>query len=404
MERTKGSTAGLRGHVAARGRGASNRAPLERSGRNLSQFPRALIAWQRRSGRHELPWQGARDPYRIWLSEIMLQQTQVGAVIPYYERFVARFPDVHSLARASQHEVLRLWSGLGYYARARNLHRAARIVARERAGHFPDNVEDLARLPGVGRSTAGAIAAFAFGRRAPILDGNVKRLFARCFGIDGYPGEARVTQRLWTLAESLLPRRAIEPYTQALMDLGATVCTRSRPRCAQCPLRAQCTALREGRVSDLPAPRPLRARPLRRETWLIALHDGQVLLERRPAEGVWGGLWALPRLAVRSDAVQGLLGAAPLRMRRRVPFEHGFTHFRLRVRPMECEFAARPPARPPRTRWLPLAQALRSAQPAPVARLLRALANEADARPARQALQRAGRGARRRRRSPAASA
>lgn len=392
-----------RAHCRARLR-PSNCAPPSHHARAVSHFSRTLIAWQRRAGRHDLPWQAARDPYRIWLSEIMLQQTQVSAVIPYYERFVARFPDVRSLARASQHEVLRLWSGLGYYARARNLHRSARIVAQRRAGRFPDTAEGLAQLPGVGRSTAGAIAAFAFGQRAPILDGNVKRLLARCFGIEGYPGEAQVTQRLWTLAESLLPRRAIEPYTQALMDLGATVCTRRRPRCAQCPLRAQCIALLEGRVSELPAPRPLRARPLRRETWLIALHDGQVLLERRPAEGVWGGLWALPRLDVRRDAVHRLLGARPQRLRRRAAFEHGFTHFRLWVQPMECDFAARPPGRPPHTRWLPLAQALRSAQPAPVTRLLRELLSERRARRARRAPSPAGRGARRHRRSRAAPA
>ncbi|MDX1374538.1 MAG: A/G-specific adenine glycosylase, partial [Burkholderiales bacterium] len=247
----------------------------------MSRFSRTLVAWQRRAGRRDLPWQGTRDPYRVWLSEIMLQQTQVAAAIPYYERFVARYPDVRALARASQHDVLRLWSGLGYYARARNLHRAARVVVREHAGRFPDTVEGLARLPGVGRSTAGAIAAFAFGRRAAILDGNVKRLLARCFGIEGYPGTPAVAARLWALAESLLPRRAIGTYTQALMDLGATLCTRARPQCGRCPLAAQCVALREARVESLPAPRPRRRLPLRSETWLVAVSGGRVLLERR---------------------------------------------------------------------------------------------------------------------------
>jgi A/G-specific adenine glycosylase len=366
----------------------------------VSRFSRTLIAWQRHAGRHDLPWQGTRDPYRIWLSEIMLQQTQVTAVIPYYERFVARFPDVLSLARASQHDVLRLWSGLGYYARARNLHRAARLVALEHAASFPDSVEGLARLPGVGRSTAGAIAAFAFGRRAPILDGNVKRLLARCFGIPGYPGDARVATRLWSLAEAHLPRRGIEAYTQALMDLGATICTRARPGCDQCPLRAQCVALRTERVEALPAPRPRRARPLRRETWLLALNHHHVLLERRPAQGLWGGLWALPRLDTARgarDAAQRLLGAAPVQLRTRPAFEHGFTHFRLRVRPIECEFATRPPIGPTGTRWIAFTQALRVAQPAPVTRLLRALLNERSGRPARRAPRPAARGARRRR-------
>jgi len=373
----------------------------------VSRFSRTLIAWQRRAGRRDLPWQGTRDPYRIWLSEIMLQQTQVAAVIPYYERFVARYPDVQSLARASQQEVLRLWSGLGYYARARNLHRAARVVAQARGGCFPDTVEGLAQLPGVGRSTAGAIAAFAFGRRSPILDGNVKRLLARCFGVEGHAGEAKVAARLWALAESLLPRRAIEPYTQALMDLGATLCTRARPQCERCPLRAQCVALRTQRVHALPAPRPRRARPLRRETWLVALHGGRVLLERRPAEGIWGGLWALPRLATQrgaNEAVRRLLGARPERTRKHVAFEHGFTHFRLRVRPIECEFGALPVGRPPDTRWMPFAQALRAAQPTPVARLLGSLFSARSARPVPPAPSPAARGARRRRRSRAASA
>ena len=366
-----------------------------------------MIAWQRRAGRRDLPWQGTRDPYRVWLSEIMLQQTQVAAVIPYYERFVARYPDVQSLARASQHEVLRLWSGLGYYARARNLHRAARVVARGHAGRFPDTVESLAQLPGVGRSTAGAIAAFAFGRRAPILDGNVKRLLARCFGVEGYAGEAKVAAELWALAESLLPRRAIEPYTQALMDLGATLCTRTRPQCERCPLRAQCVALRTQRVHALPAPRPRRARPLRRETWLVALHGGRVLLERRPGEGIWGGLWALPRVATErgaDDAVRRMLGARPERTRKHVAFEHGFTHFRLRVQPIECDFAALPERRPPETRWMSFTRALRAAQPAPVARLLRGVFSARSARPVRPAPSPAARGARRRRRSRAAPA
>jgi len=373
----------------------------------LSRFSRTLVAWQRRAGRRDLPWQGTRDPYRIWLSEIMLQQTQVGAVIPYYQRFVAKFPDVHSLAQASQHDVLRLWSGLGYYARARNLHRAARAVARQGRGRFPDTVEGLAELPGIGRSTAGAIAAFAFGRRAAILDGNVKRLLARCFGVDGYPGDAAVAARLWTLAESLLPRRAIETYTQGLMDLGATVCTRARPQCAHCPLRTQCVALCDDRVAELPAPRPRRERPLRRERWLVALHGGRVLLERRPAEGLWGGLWALPRLASQrnvDDTVRRMLGAPPQQITECATFEHGFTHFRLQVQPVECRYVALPPGRLPHARWMPLVQALRAAQPAPVARLLRALLNGRSARPTSPAPPPAARGAVRRRRFPAAPA
>ena len=373
----------------------------------MSRFSRSLIAWQRRAGRRDLPWQGTRDAYRIWLSEIMLQQTQVATVVPYYERFVARYPDVESLARASQDDVLRLWSGLGYYARARNLHRAARVVARDCGGRFPDTLEGLVQLPGVGRSTAGAIAAFAFGRRAPILDGNVKRLLARCFGVEGYPGQAQVAARLWALAESLLPRRAIETYTQALMDLGATVCTRARPECARCPLDAQCVALRDARVPSLPAPRPRKRLPLRSETWLVASQGRRVLLERRPAEGLWGGLWAFPRLAAdgrTAAAVGRTFGKKPSQWVRAAPFEHGFTHFRLRVQPLECDFAVLPAGRPAGTRWMSFAQALRTAQPAPVTRLLRRLLSARSARPARPARPRAARAVRRRRPSRAAPA
>ncbi|MFZ1910499.1 MAG: A/G-specific adenine glycosylase, partial [Burkholderiales bacterium] len=208
----------------------------------MSDFAQTLIGWQRRHGRRGLPWQGTRDPYRVWLSEVMLQQTQVETVIPYYGRFLERFPDVRALAAAAQEDVLRLWSGLGYYARARNLHRTAGIVAAQLNGRFPDTAEELARLPGLGRSSAAAIAAFAFRRREAILDGNVKRVFARCFGIEGYTGGRAVEKRLWQIAVRKLPQREIARYTQALMDLGATVCVRGTPRCAACPLAPRCVA------------------------------------------------------------------------------------------------------------------------------------------------------------------
>src|SRR5688572_15207692 len=234
-------------------------------------FAQKLIRWQRGSGRHNLPWQGTRDPYRIWLSEIMLQQTQVAAVIPYYERFLGRYPSVAALAAASEDDVLRLWSGLGYYARGRNLHKAAQLI-RERG--FPTTAEKIAELPGVGRSTAAAIAVFAFGERAAILDGNVKRVLSRSHGIEE-------KEKLWALAERLLPRRDVETYTQALMDLGATVCTRD-PECGRCPVRTGCVARRTGRVDELPARRPRKALPLRKATWFVYRNAGKVLLERRP--------------------------------------------------------------------------------------------------------------------------
>jgi A/G-specific adenine glycosylase len=342
--------------------------------RAVPDIARALLAWQRGHGRHGLPWQATRDPYRIWVSEVMLQQTQVETVIPYYERFLARFPDLWALADAEEDEVLRLWSGLGYYARARNLHRAARTVARELGGRFPDTAEGLARLPGLGRSSAAAIAAFAFGRREAILDGNVKRVFARFFGVGGYPGERRVEARLWRLAAQELPRRGIGRYTQALMDLGATVCVRGRPRCAACPLAAWCVALRDGRIAELPAPRPRRPSPERAVTWLVLMHAGRVLLERRPAPGLWGGLWAFPETGARGLAAfcRREFGCEPRPARRLDVLEHQFTHFLLRATPVVVDLRKAPPtaAQSPGRLWLDLDDARSAAVPAPVKTLL----------------------------------
>ena len=348
----------------------------------MPDFARNIVAWQRKHGRHGLPWQQGRDPYRIWLAEIMLQQTQVAAVIPYYERMVARFPDVRALARAPQDAVLRLWSGLGYYARARNLHAAARLIVHRHAGKFPDTAAQLQSLPGVGRSTAAAIAAFAYGRRAAILDGNVKRVLARCFGIAGYPGECAVETRLWELAEGLLPRRSLAAYTQALMDLGATVCTRSQPKCMQCPVSEQCVARRDGLIALLPEPRPRRRLPLKRATWLVLLHQGSVLLERRPATGLWGGLWTFPELpqggARPSEArafCRRALGSEVSAVRRLPVIEHGFTHFRLRVLPLGCSVrAVARRAEAPGRLWLEVGDATHAAVPAPVRGLLGELA------------------------------
>lgn len=254
----------------------------------MQDFSARLIAWQRRHGRHDLPWQVA-DPYRIWLSEIMLQQTQVETVIPYYRRFLERFPDVASLAAARQDEVLALWSGLGYYARARNLHAAARQVIAGHAGVFPGDYASLVDLPGVGRSTAAAIAVFARGERRAILDGNVKRVLCRVFGVEGWPGERAVENRLWALAEALLPKTDIGRYTQGLMDLGATLCRRGRPDCQACPYQDDCLARRQGRIAELPAARPRRGLPEKATRMLVLRHAGALLFEKRPASGIWGG-------------------------------------------------------------------------------------------------------------------
>lgn len=334
----------------------------------MSAFARRLIAWQRRHGRHGLPWQGTRDPYRIWLAEVMLQQTRIATVLPYYRRFLGRFPDVAALARAPLATVLRLWSGLGYYARARNLHAAARQVARGLGGRFPNTADALARLPGVGRSTAAAIAVFAFGRRAAILDGNVRRVLARHFGVEGVSAQ-------WRCAQALLPARAIATYTQALMDLGATVCTRANPVCGDCPLARTCFARRAGRVAELPAPRRRAARPQRRAVWLVLLERGRVLLERRPPRGLWGGLWAFPELRGRElrRYCRELLGCTLSSIERAPPLRHEFTHFRLIAQPLVCRVRPRGEGQPPgeERAWMTLRGALRAAAPAPVRRLLR---------------------------------
>jgi A/G-specific adenine glycosylase len=319
-------------------------------------FAGKLVRWQRRHGRNDLPWQGTRDPYRIWLSEVMLQQTQVSAVIPYYERFLARFPDVQALAAAQQDEVLGLWSGLGYYARGRNLHAAAQIIS---GSGFPRNAASIERLPGVGRSTAAAIAAFAFGERAAILDGNVKRVLARHFAVLGWPGERAVQEKLWQIAEALLPVRGIEEYTQGLMDLGATVCT-PQPRCDACPLSPSCAARRRKLTGSIPSPRPRKALPVRDATWHIVRHGGEVLLERRPGAGLWAGLWTFP------ETKPGFIRAKAIGLAR---FEHGFTHFRLRVRPLLYD-AAKKPAQ---GWWVPIEDALAGAVPTPVRKLLKGL-------------------------------
>ena len=330
----------------------------------MADFARKLVVWQRRHGRHGLPWQGTRDPYRIWLSEIMLQQTQVAAAVPYYERFLARFPDIASLARASEEEVLELWSGLGYYARGRNLRLAAREIARQ--GRFPDTIDEILALPGIGPSTAAAIAAFAFGRRAAILDGNVKRLLARCFGVEGEKPQ-------WVLAKKLLPARGIETYTQALMDLGATVCTRTNPACERCPVAKECVARRSGRIHELPAPHRKKPLPTRIATWFVLLHQGSVLLERRPSMGIWGGLWAFPEGPEGNTRsfCKTKFSCEIAKVQRMPVIEHGFTHFRLNVRPIRCsvgKILAR--AEAPGRIWLDVDDAIRAAVPAPVRKLL----------------------------------
>jgi A/G-specific adenine glycosylase len=333
-----------------------------------------IVAWQKKLGRHDLPWQGTRDPYAIWLSEVMLQQTQVATVIPYYLRFLARFPDVASLAAAPLDDVLRLWSGLGYYSRARNLHRAAGVIAEGHGGRFPRRFEDVAALPGVGRSTAAAICVFAYGQRQAILDGNVKRVLARLRGVKGYAGERKVADRLWREAEVLLPRRNVEAYTQGLMDLGATVCARTQPRCPACPVHRDCVAYRRGWVAGLPAPRPRKRLPHKRTVMLVLMRAGEVLLEKRPPSGIWGGMWCLPETARKADLEAHCLkhfGAHVVEVEELETIPHGFTHFTLDIRPLRLRVSALAPgAAEPGVMWLPLEEARGAAIPAPVRKIL----------------------------------
>ena len=365
-------------------------------------FATRLVAWQRLHGRHDLPWQNTVDAYRIWISEIMLQQTQVAAVIPYYERFVAAFPELQSLAAAPLEQVLALWSGLGYYSRARNLHRCAQVIAGEFGGAFPRDAATLAGLPGIGRSTAAAIAALAFGVHVPILDGNVKRVLARHAGVEGFPGLRAVEVELWREAAARMPlsRSTAHPmpdaadvdssagahhrssseiaaYTQAMMDLGATLCTRDRPQCARCPVAADCVALHTGRQAALPAPRPRKQVPQRTVTVLLLRRHETVLVERRPAAGIWGGLWSLPELPDGMDAARYCATRFSAQIVESEPLpaiRHGFTHFHLTITPQPCAVRDWPRrTEEPGLLWLPLTETQGAALPAPIKKLLAGL-------------------------------
>lgn len=310
----------------------------------------------------------------------MLQQTQVATVIPYYLRFLERFPTLSDLAAAPVADVMALWSGLGYYARARNLHKAAQVVMAKHGGVFPATPAAIAELPGIGRSTAHAIAVFCCGARLPILDGNVKRVLCRVLGVEGFPGTAAVESRLWRHAEELLPRRDVPIYIQAQMDLGATVCTR-RPHCDVCPLAGLCVAHAMGRVAELPQPRPRRALPERHATLLVVLQDDCVLLETRPPLGIWGGLMSLPELPPGEEAalhVERRYGTTFHAVAPAPIFAHTFSHFRLHITPLIVHVTAHLAAMEPGQQWLPLADLSAAALPAPVRRILANLAPSAD--------------------------
>jgi len=295
------------------------------------EFQAAVLSWSDREGRKDLPWQDDPSPYRVWVSEIMLQQTQVATVIPYFLRFIKRFPSLPALAEATQDEVLGHWAGLGYYARARNLHQAAQTVMSEHAGELPADLDSLAGLPGIGRSTAGAILSLGRGIRAPILDGNVKRVLSRYAAIEGWPGDPKTARELWALSETLTPPTRVADYTQAMMDLGATLCVRGNPECPRCPVRMGCLAFKLELTADLPSPRPKKDIPSRR-CWMLVLRDGEggFYLEKRPPTGVWGGLWSFPQFEAEGELeawceTQGLT----LRLEALPGRRHTFSHFHL---------------------------------------------------------------------------
>jgi A/G-specific adenine glycosylase len=330
-------------------------------------FQNAILKWFDEYGRHDLPWQQNPTPYRVWVSEIMLQQTQVTTVIPYYQKFMRTFPSVKSLATAPLDEVLHLWSGLGYYARARNLQACAKVVHEKYHGKFPNEIDKLIELPGIGRSTAGAIASLAMDIHAPILDGNVKRFYARVFAIKGWPGSPLVANQMWPLAEKFLPQMRAGDYNQALMDLGATLCTRSKPKCEQCPVKKYCQAYSLNKISEFPG-KKVKAQKPTRSTKMLIIYDeeGRVLLEKRPEYGIWGGLWSFPERALVAESAH-----APTID----PIEHIFSHFKLIIYPILLKKQKSPLVIMENEEhiWYKLADPLPGGVAAPIAKLLQRL-------------------------------
>lgn len=342
----------------------------------MNHFSNSIIAWQKQHGRHDLPWQNTTDPYAIWVSEIMLQQTQVSAVIDYYQKFMARFPNIASLANASQEEVLQYWSGLGYYSRARNLHHAAQQILDDFGGVFPRDFDAILSLAGIGRSTAAAISSFAFSIAQPILDGNVKRVFSRYFLVEGWPSTPKVENQLWQIAEQYMPKVGIVAYIQGLMDLGASICTRSKPKCFECPLNIGCRAYVENRVADLPTPKPRKPLPQKETTMLLVQYCNDILLEKRPTNGIWGGLWSFPEMGMSEIASENVLKRFKLNTELGEPQEiinHAFTHFKLVITPQPLQVIHKPENTPSNTIWLSVDEAIGAAIPTPVRTILQRL-------------------------------
>jgi A/G-specific adenine glycosylase len=311
---------------------------------NLSSaFSQAVLSWFDDNGRHDLPWQHNKTPYRVWVSEIMLQQTQVVTVIPYYERFMASFPTVQDLASASSDEVLHHWTGLGYYARARNLHKCAQTVVNDFGGEFPQTVEELEALSGIGRSTAGAIASISMDKHAAILDGNVKRVLSRFHAVEGWPGNKKIADEMWIIAERYTPAKRTGDYTQAMMDLGATLCTRSKPQCQICPLVNQCEAYAQDRVKEFPNSKPKKEKPVKAIRLLMLQHDNDVLLQQQPNSGIWGGLWIFPQQSVEDELFEhAMLAEQDIKsVEHSDVFRHTFSHYHLDIHPIRIQLKAK---------------------------------------------------------------
>jgi len=343
----------------------------------MSDFAVRVLDWFDDHGRKDLPWQQDINPYRVWISEIMLQQTQVQTVIPYFQRFMQSFPDLLTLADAPTDRVLEHWSGLGYYARARNLHKAAQMIRDEFAGEFPDAFDDVVSLPGIGRSTAGAILSIAKQQRHAILDGNVKRVLARHAAVDDWPGKTDVAKRLWELAEQYTPQDRVADYTQAIMDLGATLCTRSSPDCAACPVASDCEARQTDNVAAFPGRKPKKAKPLRQTTMVIAVQDDAVFLQRRPPSGIWGGLWSLPEVEDVTDWCRETLNQDPGNVEPQAVLRHSFSHYDLDIQPVVVHVAgpSRKVADSPDTAWYQPDEPPPGGMAAPVQKIIDSLQN-----------------------------
>jgi A/G-specific adenine glycosylase len=344
------------------------------------QFSQKILKWFDQYGRQDLPWQHNPTPYRVWVSEIMLQQTQVATVMDYFKRFMKHFPNLSTLAKAPLDEVFHLWAGLGYYARAKNLHKTAQIILNDYQGKFPTDYDKVIALPGIGRSTAGAILSISTQQHYPILDGNVKRVLSRYFAVPGWPGDPKVMEKLWALSEKTTPAIRVHHYTQAIMDLGATVCTRTKPKCTVCPVSKQCQAKKLNLIHEFPARKLKKEIPTKSTAVMILVTEKpkRILLEKRNIKGIWGGLWSLPECSEKINIptwCQKNFQLSVKKSKSLVSFRHTFTHFHLNILPIICEVKETPKAifNTEKYQWYTLKQTEKLGLPAPIKKILQSL-------------------------------